>query len=156
MDIDTIEPGTNFVEALQQASEWAEVLIVLIGKHWLSSTDDPGRRRLDDPKDFVRLEITTALDRHIRVIPILVQGATMPRQEELPDPLRGLARQQSLELSDARWSYDMQLLIRALRERGADRAVRKLSSKLREAWGIVAKPLVATFLILITLIIPNG
>jgi hypothetical protein len=78
MDIDAIEPGLDFVEVIEQAVGSCDVLIALIGKQWLAIKDGQGRRRLENPEDFVRLEIKTALDRNIRVIPALVGGAAMP------------------------------------------------------------------------------
>jgi hypothetical protein len=75
MDIDTIDPGLDFVEVIQQAVGSCDVLVALIGRHWLTSTDEQGQRRLENPEDFVRLEITAALERNIRVIPALLQGA---------------------------------------------------------------------------------
>ncbi len=79
MDIDTLEPGVDFAEAIEKAVDSCDVLIALIGKQWLTVTDEQtGRRRLDNPKDFVRLEIQTALDRNIRVITVLVGGPRCP------------------------------------------------------------------------------
>ena len=86
-DIETIQPGADFVEAIQQAVGSCDVLLAVIGRQWLAVTDATGRRRLDDPDDFVRLEIATALARNIPVIPVLVQGASMPAAHELPGPL---------------------------------------------------------------------
>ena len=77
MDVEGIEPGLDFVEALEGAVASCEVLIVVIGAGWLA-TDNAGKRRLDDPKDFVRIETAAALARHIRVVPVLVDGAVMP------------------------------------------------------------------------------
>jgi len=74
MDIDTIEPGVDFVEDIEQAVGSCDVLIALIGKQWLTISDATGQRRLDNPEDFVRLEIKTALARNIRVIPALLPG----------------------------------------------------------------------------------
>ena len=114
VDIDTIEPGEDFIEVIEQAVRCCEVLIAVIGKTWLSITDGLGRRRLDNPEDYVRVELATALARNIRVIPVLVQGAVMPHSEELPDVLAKLARRNAFELSDARWAYDVERLIRAV------------------------------------------
>jgi hypothetical protein len=75
MDIDTIAPGLDFVEAIEKAVGTCDVLLAVIGRQWLTSTDSQGQRRLDNPEDFVRLEIVTALVRQIRVIPVLVGGA---------------------------------------------------------------------------------
>jgi len=114
MDIDTIEPGIDFVEVIEQAVGCCEVLIVLIGHDWLDARDADGRRRLDNPSDFVRLEIAAALERAIRVIPVLVKGATMPRPEDLPPDLVKLTRRNAIELSDARFTFDVDRLIQAV------------------------------------------
>ncbi|MES1163317.1 MAG: CzcE family metal-binding protein, partial [Rhizobacter sp.] len=90
------------------------VLLAVIGKNWLSVVDKEGKRRLDDPYDFVRLETASALKRDIPVIPVLVHDAGMPRAEQLPDDLKELAFRNSVELTHARWSSDVQLLIKAL------------------------------------------
>ena len=114
MDIDTIEPGLDFVEVIAQAVGSCDALIALIGKQWLTITDDAGRRRLDNPEDFVRLEIAAALARNIRVIPALVQAARMPRSPDLPDVLKLLARRNAHEISDRRFHYDVDRLIEVL------------------------------------------
>jgi formylglycine-generating enzyme required for sulfatase activity len=114
MDIDTIEPGLDFVEVIEKAVGSCGVLIALIGRQWLTITDATGHRRLDNPEDFVRLEIATALDRNIRVIPVLVRGAPMPRSTDLPDALKKLARRNALEISDTRFHYDVDRLIETL------------------------------------------
>jgi formylglycine-generating enzyme required for sulfatase activity len=114
MDIDTIEPGLDFVEVIERAVGSCDVLIALIGRQWVTITDAVGRRRLDNPEDFVRLEIAAALDRNIRVIPVLVRGATMPRSMDLPDALEKLARRHALEISDTRFHYDVDRLIETL------------------------------------------
>jgi len=114
MDVAGIEAGVDFVEAIDQAVGSCQVLLVMIGRQWLRATDEHGRRRLDDPGDFHRLEIVTALSRNIRVIPILVEGSRMPAAEELPEALARLARRQAVELRDSRWDADVQDLIVAL------------------------------------------
>ncbi len=116
MDVDTLEPGVDFVEAIEKAVGFCEVLIVVIGREWLTLTDASGRRRLDNPGDFVRLEVEHALARNIRVIPVLVEDAPMPRGEELPPSLARLARRNAIELSDARWAYDVDRLAQAIRD----------------------------------------
>jgi hypothetical protein len=114
MDIDKIEPGQDFVKAISDAVGKSSVLIVLIGKEWLSITDSAGHRRLDNPEDLVHVEVAAALSRDIRVIPVLVEGASMPRPEDLPEELRGLARRNAIEISDARWEHDVERLVRVL------------------------------------------
>lgn len=105
MDLDSIEAGTDFAEAIEAAVSSCHVLIALIGRRWLT-TDEGGRRRLDDPDDYVRLEIRTALERQARVIPVLVDGATMPQRRQLPDDLASLARLNALPMSYDRYEYD--------------------------------------------------
>jgi hypothetical protein len=122
MDLDTIKPGVDFVEVIEQAVGCCEVLIVMIGRDWLEAQDADGRRRLDDANDFVRLEIATALNRDVRVIPVLVQGAVMPRREDLPPDLVKLARRNAVEVSDARFVFDMDRLIQAIEEVLIERA----------------------------------
>ncbi|HKP73829.1 MAG TPA: TonB family protein, partial [Pyrinomonadaceae bacterium] len=100
----------DFVEAIREAVGACEILIALIGKDWLESAGANGRR-LDNPKDFVRLEIAAALERDVRVIPVLVQEARMPNPEELPEDLSRLSHRNAVELSDARWKYDVDQLI---------------------------------------------
>jgi formylglycine-generating enzyme required for sulfatase activity len=114
MDIDTIEPGLDFVQVIEEAVGSCDALIVLIGRQWLTVTDATGRRRLDNPQDFVRLEVATALERNIRVIPVLVGGAPVPHSTDLPDVLRRLARRNALEISDTRFHHDVDRLIETL------------------------------------------
>jgi hypothetical protein len=114
MDIDTIEPGVDFTEALRKAVGSCDVLLAVIGPRWTTVTDKTGAPRLRDPSDWIRVEIATALTRKIKVIPVLVGGATMPATESLPDDLDGLAQRQAHELSDKRWTYDVERLMQAL------------------------------------------
>lgn len=114
IDIDRIQPGENFVEVIRRAISSCDVLLVLIGAKWLTLTDETGHRRLDNPEDFVSLEIAAALQREVRVIPVLVQGASMPRREDLPEKLQDLGLKHAIELSDARWGHDVTRLIEVL------------------------------------------
>lgn len=114
MDVAGIELGTDFVTAIEQAVGSCKVLIVVIGDEWLTTTDAAGRRRLDDPHDFVRLETSVALEREIRVVPVLVGGALMPRGDELPAELKALARRQAIEISHKQWEASTRELILAL------------------------------------------
>ena len=114
MDVTGIEPGRDFRKVIEQQVASCGVLLAIIGKDWLNATDADGRRRLDDPADFVRLETAAALRRDIPVIPVLVRGAKMPRAEQLPEVLADLSFRNSVELSHARWASDVQLLINAL------------------------------------------
>jgi hypothetical protein len=111
-DVDSIELGDDFVQVITRAVGSCDVLVAVIGDQWLTITDAQGRRRLDDPNDFVRLEIEAALARDIRVVPILVDGAYMPRAGDLPAGLDGLVRRQALLLSANR--FDTSRLLKVL------------------------------------------
>lgn len=111
MDIDTIEPGVDFVDVINRGVSSCEVLLAIIGPAWVNITDAQGNRRLDDENDFIRLEIATALKRNIRVIPVLVDGAKMPTKEQLPAELASLSRRNAHEISNTRWCYDVQQLL---------------------------------------------
>ena len=92
MDIDGIEPGVDFVKALDEQVAQASAFIAVIGPGWTELKNAEGQRRLDQPNDHVRIEIESALKRDIRVIPVLVDGARMPTENELPDSLKPLSR----------------------------------------------------------------
>ncbi len=110
MDVTDIEAGVDFVDVLQRAVGSCDVLLAVMGREWLTCTDRNGRRRLDDPHDFIRLEVGIALTRNVRVIPVLVEGAVMPTASELPSDLEGLTRRQAVELRDGRWNADVESL----------------------------------------------
>lgn len=110
-DVETIAPGVDFVDAINRALQSCGVLLAVIGPRWLTAADSAGQRRLDNPDDYTRLEIATALKRNdVRVIPVLVEGALMPSPGELPADLQALARRNAVELSDNRWNYDVSRL----------------------------------------------
>jgi hypothetical protein len=107
MDVD-IAPGVDFVERITEVVSRCLVLIVVMGPKWATVTDEDGSARIADPDDFVRLEVETGLRRpDVTPIPVLVSGAQMPKREELPPELQPIARRNALELSDARWRYDV-------------------------------------------------
>ena len=87
---------------------------MLIGPQWLTAAGDGGRRRIEDPSDFVHREIAGALAREVRILPVLVGGASMPSQADLPEALAPLARRNALEITDSRWDYDVGRLLTAL------------------------------------------
>jgi len=116
MDIDAIGPGVEYARLIDETIDTVEAVIVVIGQQWLSTADPDGSRRLEDPEDLVRQEISAALARDVLVIPVLVQGADLPEPEALPPELAGLARHNAFEVSDARWNYDADRLVQALEE----------------------------------------
>ncbi|HSD60006.1 MAG TPA: toll/interleukin-1 receptor domain-containing protein [Burkholderiales bacterium] len=110
-DVESIEAGADFSREILQALEGSSVALVVIGPGWLDAASPDGRRRLDDPEDYVRREIAVALDKDLPLIPVLVGRATMPSADALPEPLRPLALKQALELSERTWDYDYGALI---------------------------------------------
>ena len=115
MDVAGIEPGRDFRRAIDENVANCGVLLAIIGKNWLNIRDAEGQRRIDDPMDFVRLETAAALKRDIPVMPVLVQGANMPRTAHLPPDLADIAFRNGVELTHARWDSDVQILFKALR-----------------------------------------
>lgn len=123
MDIDRIGPGEDFTKAVEQGVGSCDVLLALIGRNWTTATDREGRRRLDKPNDWVRMEIQAALDRSdTLVIPTLVQAAEMPSSDDLPAPLQRLSHRNAIELSDSRWHFDVQRLIKHLEQLAGEAA----------------------------------
>lgn len=114
LDVDNIAPGLNFKKVLADKVGACDVLLAVIGPRWLASTDEGGGRRLDNPKDFVRIEIEAALARAIPVIPVLVDGAHMPSEAQLPESLRPLADHQAVRLAHERFASDADDLNAAL------------------------------------------
>lgn len=114
MDIDTLRPGDPFPDVIDRELATCYALVALIGRQWLEATDASGKRRLDDPTDLLRLELQAALERGVRVIPVIVERAELPGAEDLPAPLRELRLRHAHELSDTRWRYDVDLLVQEL------------------------------------------
>lgn len=113
-DVENIDPGADFVEALGKALNACVVMLVVIGPQWLTIQDKNGRRRLDSPTDWTRVEVATALQRNIRVVPILLENTAMPEESDLPPDLAKLAMRQALDLSDKRWAADTEKLLETL------------------------------------------
>ncbi|WP_165355129.1 toll/interleukin-1 receptor domain-containing protein [Nocardioides oleivorans] len=117
MDIDSIPIGADFEEHIRGEIEQCHVALILIGDNWLDARPGSNLRRIDEANDFVRLEVESALAaKHLRVIPVLVEGATMPTPDELPDSIQRLARLNAFEMSDQRWSTDIERLTQQLRQ----------------------------------------
>lgn len=131
MDIDHIQPGEDFHDIIHEKLKSVQVAIVLIGKHWLNIPGE-ATRRIDNPDDWVRLEIATLLERKIRVIPVLVGSAIMPKSTELPECLQPLARRQAHEISDNRFHMDINKLIQVL-EKALENQSLELSPKLSDS-----------------------
>lgn len=134
-DIEDIRPGDDFVVTLKKQLHGVDVMLVMIGPAWLATSRN-GIRRLDDPGDFVRLEIQAGLESGKPVIPVLVGGALMPAEADLPPALAGLARRQAVVLSDAGWRGDVERLVTTLRDLLPGIGNRKTET--RSGWLILA------------------
>lgn len=113
-DVESIDPGLDFEVALDQALAGCAVMLVMVGPRWLDIADAQGRRRLDLPGDWVRTEVSVALRRGIRLIPLRVEDIPLPDESQLPEALRALTKRQALPLSDARWKGDVDRLVETL------------------------------------------
>jgi uncharacterized membrane protein YhaH (DUF805 family) len=115
IDVDAIEPGVDFVASLDRQVSSCAAFIAVIGPGWLTALSADGHRRLDDPSDYVRVEIESALKRDIRVIPVLVDGASMPRASDLPPSLEALSRRNAFEIAHHRFAADCDDLAMAIK-----------------------------------------
>lgn len=125
MDVDNIPPGEDFVAVLSAQVASCDVLLALIGRGWLTAIDKTGRHRLQNPNDFVRIEIASGLAQGKRVIPVLLDGATMPNANELPDELIPLASRQAVRIVHERFKDDAEWLARVLKKALAEAAARR-------------------------------
>jgi len=110
MDVDHIPAGVDFTEYLHSQVVACDVFLAVIGPNWLDAKDDSGRRRFDNPDDFVTIEIAAALARNIRVIPVLVDGARTPKADKLPDSIRPLVRRNAVEVRNTNFGRDAEAL----------------------------------------------
>jgi hypothetical protein len=124
MDVETIEPGADFVASIRSAVGSCDVLIALIGQSWLDARDRNGRRRIEKSDDFVVLEIASALERNVQVIPVLVDGSEMPHPEELPEALVPLAVRHAVRLDHETFRTDIQRILSAV-----ERTLRNAASR---------------------------
>jgi hypothetical protein len=149
LDIDTIDPGRDFVKVLQSSLRETAAVLVVIGRRWTAVVDTTGARRLDDKNDFVRLEVEESLGRDIPVVPVLVQGATMPRADELPPSMASLTTRQAVTLDHAEFHDDANRLCDHLEKMLGLREATPLST-LKRWWpaavvGVLAAALAAYF-----------
>lgn len=133
MDVDNIPPGEDFVGVLQRQVAACDVLLAVIGRNWLRARDDGGRPRLENPDDFVRIEIASGLSQGKRVIPVLVDEARMPIAGELPEDLTPLARRNAVRIAHDRFKDDAERLARTLEKVLAEaEARRKAEEEMRQ------------------------
>jgi hypothetical protein len=113
-DVDSIWPGEDFFNVIDTAVRSCHTLPVIIGPKWLSITDKRRRQRIDDPGDFIRLGIETAIAHGVQIIPVLVLDAEMPTGDTLPPSIAVLARRKAIQISSNRFQADLERLIRAI------------------------------------------
>lgn len=149
-DVDDLDPGQDFVDAIAARLRDCRACLVLIGRQWLRATDAAGRNRLALPDDYVRLEIEAALARSdLLIVPVLVEGATMPTADDLPATIRPLSRRQALSLRDESWDADIDRLVTALDGVTPPAGLPKVSGHVL-AWGALALVLIAAAAFLMT------
>lgn len=138
LDVEDIAAGSDWRQRLAERLDWADVVLVLIGREWLTLTDSGGRRRLDDPDDVTRWEIEQALRKRKHVIPVLLEDTAHLSEDVLPEPLRALARKQAIELRHTHFDTDLEALIgliqqETLRER-VEHAGKRLALEKARGW----------------------
>ena len=144
IDIEDIEGGADFARLLDAEVARCDVFLAIIGRRWLEPVDADGRRRIDDPNDFVRIEIASALRRDaVYVIPVLVDGAAVPPAEALPADLRALVERNAVEISRERFERDAARLLATVRRRLPIRVSRHRLLKGAAAVGALALAVVA-------------
>ena len=115
LDVDNVPIGVHFQKYLDSRIQECDLLLTLIGRHWLEAADTKGARRLDDPRDHVRIEIESALQRELPVVPVLVGGAGMPREEDLPPSLSALSYINAAEIASNRdFNVHVETLVKAI------------------------------------------
>lgn len=113
-DVTGIEYGHDFEAVIDEKLSESGILIVLIGESWAGASDCEGRRRLDDPQDYVTREISLALQAGMPILPVLIGDARMPQVDELPESIRALARYNALTVTDERWNHDVDRLAKVI------------------------------------------
>ena len=132
MDVDTIPLGRNFVRVLSEKVAQCDVLLAVIGPDWLTACDEQGERRLDSPTDLVRVEIGAALQRDIPVIPVLLDGAKIPKSDQLPQELKELALRNGINVRHSSFHSDMNRLIKGLTDQQANVEVQRQEAEAKQ------------------------
>jgi hypothetical protein len=153
-DVDTLRPGQDFVQAIEARLADCAVMLAVIGREWAGAKDLAGSRRLDEPFDFVRIEIAAALARpEVLVVPVLVEGASMPTSSELPDNLKALTRRHAVSLRDETWDADVDRLVNVIEGAIASRDPSRADAPISAAQMWVAAALAV---VIVGLLVFNG
>lgn len=153
MDVNSIAPGADFVRRIEDEISGCGVVLALIGRDWLGHYGG-GSRMVDDPNDFVRLELGAALNRNVPVIPILVERTPMPQPQELPEPLRDITRRNALDLENTRWDYDVTRLADAVEPMLA-KVARSPLTQPRAIFAGVAALVVVAIVVFFAFVVPH-
>ncbi|WP_298023045.1 toll/interleukin-1 receptor domain-containing protein [uncultured Parasphingopyxis sp.] len=113
-DVTGIDYGHDFERVIEDRLADSGALIVVIGPNWIRTADDKGNRRLDDPGDYVTLEIAAALRSGVAVVPVLIDGAAMPQEADLPEALREMVKRNAMTITDERWEHDVARLAKVI------------------------------------------
>jgi hypothetical protein len=146
IDVDALRLGVNFVRVIREEVAKCDVLLAIIGPNWLNARDEEGNRRLDIQNDYVRIEIAAALQRDIPVIPILFDGARIPKADHLPKDLEELANRNALDVRNAFFRNDIDKLIQELKDLSGEDAPEPSASRTR-SWVVAS---VAALVILLS------
>jgi hypothetical protein len=122
LDSESIPAGVDFVDQLIWRVRDADIVLAVIGSRWLTAADSAGRRRIDNPRDWVRRELVEALNVGTRVIPVLVDGARMPSESELPGDLAALGRCQYRQLRHRDMAADLNRILADITNTGKPRS----------------------------------
>jgi hypothetical protein len=141
IDVAAIRPGADFAKVLGDKVRECDVLLAMIGPRWIDARDEDGNRRLDSTGDYVRIEIATALKRNIPVIPILLDGVSIPKAEQLPNDLSGLVRRNGLHVRHASFDSDMEMLIAEIKRLALERTWRSEDQRQRPQGAISNVPI---------------
>lgn len=153
-DVDTLRPGQDFVQAIEARLADCAVMLAVIGREWAGARDLAGTRRLDEPFDFVRVEVAAALSRpEVLVVPVLVEGASMPTTSELPDNLKPLTRRHAVSLRDETWDADVDRLVNVIEGAMASRDPSRADAPISAAQMWVAAGLAV---VIVGLLVFNG
>lgn len=155
LDVDSIDLGANFDHIIQTALSKSKVMLVLIGNNWMLRHDGKTRSRIHDPDDYVRREIDWALQSGVRLIPVLIDSATMPAADQLPADIREFAKNNAAELRNSRFDDDFEHLLEALDPRRI-RPNRRRGSRTRTVAATIAGSITGLLALIGALIVHQG
>ena len=136
-DLNSIRYGQDFGEVIKEALAGCKVCLVIVGDDWIDARDDAGNRRIDNANDWVRVEVSNALEQGVHVIPVLVENALMPDESQLPDNLKGLISRNAAKVrDDPDFNVDMERLCNAIENYLSDTPLKigKCSPGLEQFW----------------------